>query len=131
MQDPYEALGVPRNATQEEVKRAFRKLALKHHPDRNSGDKSAEEKFKEVNQAYEILSDSKKRELYDRYGLAGLGAQGAGSGAGGFQGFEGFEAGGFSNVFDDILEGFFGSSGGRRARGHRGTDLRYDLAVTL
>ena len=80
LRDPYETLGVPRNATEEEIKKAFRRLALKHHPDRNPGSQESEEKFKEANQAYEILSDSKKRQLYDQFGFAGLGAGGRAGG---------------------------------------------------
>ncbi|MBI4368936.1 MAG: molecular chaperone DnaJ [Elusimicrobia bacterium] len=129
--DLYEVLGVARNATDDEIKRAYRKLALKHHPDRNPGNKEAEEHFKEANQAYEALSDSKKRQLYDQYGFAGLGAAGGGpgAGAGGVGGFEGF--GDFGGVFEDVLEGFFGGGGRRRTRPRKGSDLRYDLAVTL
>ncbi len=133
--DLYEVLGVPRNATGDEIKRAFRKLALKYHPDRNSGNKEAEESFKEINQAYEVLADSPKRQLYDQYGFAGLGAGGPGGGfgAGGSGGFEGFGGAEFGDVFEDILQGFFsGAQGGRRGqRVRKGSDLKYDLSVTL
>ncbi|MBI4063852.1 MAG: molecular chaperone DnaJ [Elusimicrobia bacterium] len=130
--DLYEVLDVPRNATEDEIKRAFRKLALKYHPDRNSGNKEAEEKFKEINQAYEVLADQKKRQIYDQYGFAGL-AGGAGGGPGGedvFRDFGGF--GDFGDVFEDVLEGFFGGGGRRRAgRARKGADLRYNLTITL
>ncbi|AEJ62170.1 Chaperone protein dnaJ [Spirochaeta thermophila DSM 6578] len=135
--DYYEVLGVPRSATKDEIKRAYRKLALKYHPDRNPGDKEAEEKFKEISEAYEVLSDDRKREAYDKFGFAGLEgmAGGPGGGASGdfssvFRDFEDL-FGGFGD-FGDIFDTFFG--GGRRssrarARNERGADLRYDLEV--
>jgi len=122
--DYYEVLGVPRNASEEEIKKAYRRLALKYHPDRNPGDKEAEERFKEAAEAYEVLRDREKRELYDRYGHAGL----EGSGFRGFSGFEDI----FSH-FGDIFEEFFGLRTGR-SRGpqpRQGTSLRYDINITL
>lgn len=125
--DYYQILGVPRNATEAEIKAAYRKLALKHHPDRNPGDKAAEEKFKEANTAYEALSDPKKRQMYDQFGAAGV----EGASAPGGPGFGGFR-GDFGDVFGDIFENFFGELGGRRgARPRRGADLRQDVSVTL
>jgi molecular chaperone DnaJ len=125
--DYYEILGVPRNAGDEELKRAYRKLALNHHPDRNPGSEEAEERFKEANEAYSVLSDPDKRRQYDTFGHAGL--DGRGLGAGGFD----FAQGGFSDIFGDIFEEFFGASprgqGGRRA--HKGSDLRYNLDLSF
>jgi molecular chaperone DnaJ len=122
--DYYEVLGVSRNASEDELKSAYRKLALKHHPDRNPGDKEAEEKFKEAAEAYEVLRDREKRGIYDQYGHAGL----EGSGFSGFGGFEDI----FSS-FGDIFEDFFGFGGrGRsRSRAQRGADLRYDLTLSF
>ena len=121
MKDYYEILGVPRNATEAELKKAFRTLALKYHPDRNTGSKESEEKFKEINEAYSVLSDSEKRAHYDRFGSA----EGAGAGFGAFTGA------GFGDIFEDIFGDFFGFSGQRRTRPARGNDLRYDLDITL
>lgn len=121
MKDYYERLGVPRNATEAELKKAFRALALEHHPDRNTGSKESEEKFKEINQAYSVLSDPEKRAHYDRFGSAG----GAGEGFGAFTGA------GFGDIFEDIFGDFFGFTGQRRARPVKGDDLRYDLEITL
>ncbi|MBI2070823.1 MAG: molecular chaperone DnaJ [Elusimicrobia bacterium] len=127
--DPYEVLDVPRNATEEELKRAFRKLALKYHPDRNPGSQEAENSFKEINAAYEILSDARKRQLYDQYGFAGV-ESGAAGGPGGAQGFGGAGDFGFGDIFEDVVEGLFG--GARRSRRvHKGADLKYELNVTL
>ncbi|MCG3175546.1 MAG: Chaperone protein DnaJ [Candidatus Omnitrophica bacterium] len=119
--DHYEVLGVSRQATPEEIKSAYRKSALQHHPDRNPGDKKAEEKFKEATEAYQVLSDADKRQRYDRYGHAGVDGGSA---------QEGFTGAGFSDVFEDIFEDFFGgSSAGRRNRAQRGADLRTDVTL--
>jgi len=123
--DYYEVLNVGRNSTSDEIKKKYRKLAMKYHPDRNPGDKEAEEKFKEAAEAYEVLNDSEKRRIYDTYGHEGL----RGSG---FQGFSGFDD--IFSSFGDIFEDFFGfsSSGrGRRQGPRRGADLRYDIEITL
>ncbi|MBI4051456.1 MAG: molecular chaperone DnaJ [Elusimicrobia bacterium] len=124
--DYYQLLGVPRNATADEIKSAFRRAALKYHPDRNPGNKQAEEKFKELNEAYEVLSDPKKRQLYDQFGHAGVQGQGGGPGFGG-----GFENVNFGDVFGDIFESFFGGGRAQRGRGRRGADLKYDVEVSL
>jgi molecular chaperone DnaJ len=118
--DYYEILSVSRNATDNDLKAAYRKLALKYHPDRNPDDKTAEEKFKEAAEAYEVLRDPQKRSLYDQYGHAGLQNTG-------FQGFGGFED--IFSSFGDIFEDFFGFTSRRRSRSRAmpGADLRYDL----
>ena len=134
--DYYEVLGVGKGASQDDMKKAYRKLAMKYHPDKNPGDKSAEDKFKEVGEAYEVLSDPKKRQVYDQYGHAGLSGQGFGAGGGGFGfgGFDPFEI--FERAFggESIFDSLFGF-GGRRSRNAsgaaRGSDLRYNLTVTL
>ncbi len=129
--DYYQTIGVPRNATESEIKAAYRKMALKYHPDRNPGSKEAEQKFKDVNEAYQVLSDSKKRQLYDQYGEAGVSA-GAGAGPGGFGGFQG--APDMGDIFGDIFENFFGGAGGgggRRSQARRGADLRYEATIDL
>lgn len=133
MRDYYEILGVSRDADQETIKKAYRKLALQHHPDRNGGDKGSEEKFKEATEAYEILRDGDKRAAYDRYGHAGV-KSGAGAGAGGFAGF-GFEDA--LNIFMRDFGGFggfedlFGGAGRRRTRVQRGQDIRLRLRISL
>ncbi|MCA9450764.1 MAG: DnaJ domain-containing protein, partial [Candidatus Omnitrophica bacterium] len=129
--DYYEVLGVGRDADKEILKKAYRKLALEHHPDRNQGDPEAEEKFKEATEAYEVLSDPRKREAYDRFGHQGLdGGFGGGFNTEAFRDF-GDIFGGFGD-FGDFFEGLFGG-GARRGRGsvNRGEDLRYDLELTL
>lgn len=121
--DYYDTLGVARNAGEEEIKKAYRRLAIQHHPDRNPGDRQAEEKFKELNEAYQVLSDGEKRAQYDRFGHAAF--QGP-QGPGGFGGFDFSQ--GFEDVFSDIFGDFFGTGRGRsRSRSRRGDDLRYDL----
>ena len=123
--DYYDVLGVNRDASDEDIKKAYRKLAMKYHPDRNPDSKEAEEKFKEGKEAYEVLSDADKRRAYDAYGHAGVNPQ---MGAGG--GPEGF--GGFAEAFGDIFGDIFGGGGGRgRSNVYRGADLRYNLEVTL
>ena len=116
--DYYEVLGVARSASDVEVKKAFRALAMQYHPDRNQGDKQAEDRFKELNEAYAVLSDPDKRAHYDRFGTV----------AGG-----GFPEGGFGTLFEDIFENFFtgGAGRGRRSRAMRGEDLQYELKITL
>jgi molecular chaperone DnaJ len=123
--DYYEVLGVSRSANEDDVKKAYRKLALKHHPDRNPGDAAAEERFKEASEAYQILSDPERRAQYDRFGHAAF-EQG-----GGFGGFD-FGAAGFEDIFSDIFGDFFGGGRGRgRTRARRGEDLRYDLEISF
>ena len=127
--DYYEVLGVDKNADSDTIKKAYRKLAMKYHPDRNPGDKEAEEKFKEANEAYEVLSDEKKRSAYDQFGHAGVDGQGFGGGAG-FDGAQGF--GGFEDIFSDLFGGagfgFGGGGAGSRRRGpSRGSDLRINI----
>jgi len=131
--DYYEVLGVPKNASDEDIKKAYRKLAMKHHPDRNHGDttKDAESKFKEVKEAYEMLSDAQKRAAYDQYGHAGLDAQMGRSGGAGPEGFGGF-AEAFGDIFGDIFGQGGGGGGGRRGQQvYRGSDLSYAMEITL
>ena len=124
--DFYDVLGVNKNASPEELKSAYRKLAVKHHPDKNPGDKTSEDKFKEASEAYGILSDQEKKQNYDNFGHAA------------FEGGSGRQGGGFGGAdFSDIFEDFFGDFGGggksrgRRSTSNRGSDLRYDLSITL
>ena len=125
-QDFYATLGVQREATAEDLKKAYRKLAMQYHPDRNPGDKSAEGKFREVSDAYEILKDDQKRAAYDRYGHAAF-EQGGGGGPGGFAGGFNFEGG-----LGDIFEGLFGDMSGRgRGRGRSGADLRTQVEIDM
>jgi molecular chaperone DnaJ len=127
--DYYEVLGVARDAGEEDLKKAYRKLAMKWHPDRNQGDKDAEGKFKELNEAYDVLKDAEKRAAYDRYGHAAF-EQGGGPG--------GFGGGGspFGGAFEDIFEEMFGRFGGGRGGGRggatgRGADLRTQVEISL
>jgi molecular chaperone DnaJ len=129
-QDYYELLGVDKNVDEGTLKKAFRKAAMKYHPDRNPGDKEAEQKFKEMGEAYDVLKDPEKRAAYDRYGHAafenGMGGGGHGHGAGGFD---------FSDVFEEFFGDFMGGGGGRRrrggAQGGRGSDMRFNMEISL
>ena len=124
--DYYEVLGVERGTSEAELKKAYRRLAMKHHPDRNPGDKAAEDAFKEANEAYEVLSDAGKRSAYDQYGHAGVDPQMGGGG-----GFGGGSAN-FSDIFGDVFSDFFGGQrGGQRGGAQRGSDLRYTLELDL
>ena len=125
--DYYEVLGLQKGASEQEIKRAYKRLAAKHHPDKNQGSKEAEEKFKEIKEAYEVLGDNEKRAMYDQYGHQ---AFEQGGGTGGFGGFGGGGFGGFEDIFSEMFGGGFGS-GGRRQRVVRGDDLRYDIEITL
>ena len=118
--DYYEILGVEKGASEADVKKAFRRVAMKHHPDRNPDNKESEEKFKEAQEAYEVLGDQEKRASYDRFGHAGVDPQGHGGG-------------GFGDIFGDVFGDIFGGGGGGRGRGGpaRGSDMRYDLALSL
>ena len=126
--DYYEVLGVDKNSDPNQIKSAYRKLAVKYHPDKNKGDKAAEEKFKEASEAYHVLSNSERKQSYDNFGHAAF--ENAGGGRGGFGNFD------FSSHFSDIFEDFFGEGFGgneRRSRrsNNRGSDLKYDLSITL
>ena len=138
--DYYEVLGVSKTATDAEIKKAYRKLAMKYHPDYNPGDKDAEEKFKEVNEANEVLSDPKKRQLYDQYGFAGVdpayaAQNGGGPGAGGFGGFGG-DGVDLGDIFGDIFGGGFGGFGGSSRRANpnaprKGQDIRVRITLSF
>ena len=129
--DYYTVLGVNRDASEEDIKKSYRKLAMKHHPDRNPDDKASEEKFKEAKEAYEVLTEPKKRAAYDQFGHAGVDpSAGFGAGAAGRGGPEGF--GGFADAFGDIFGEIFGQGRGARGNGvFRGADLRYNLEISL
>jgi len=126
--DYYETLGVNRDASDEDIKKSYRKLAMKYHPDRNPDNKESEEKFKEAKEAYEMLSDPQKRAAYDSYGHAGVdpsaAAAGGGAGMGGFEGV-------FGDIFGEIFGGGGGRGGGGRNSVYRGADLRYNLEISL
>ena len=125
--DYYDVLGVSKGATPDQIKSAYRKLAVKYHPDKNKGDKASEDKFKEASEAYHVLSNAERKQNYDNFGHAAF--ENGGGGRGGFSNFD------FSSHFSDIFEDFFGEGfgGGRRSRrsNNRGSDLRYDLSITL
>lgn len=123
--DYYEILGVDRNASDDEVKRSYRRLAMQYHPDRNPGDKKAEENFKEAAEAYEVLRDAEKRKIYDRYGHEGINGTG-------FRGFSGFDDifTNFSDIFEDVF-GFTGARTRTRSAVRQGADLRYDLKISF
>jgi molecular chaperone DnaJ len=125
--DYYEILGIARSASEQEIKSAYRKMAMQHHPDRNPGDPHAEEKFKECTEAYSVLVDGDKRQRYDQFGHAGV------NGGGGFGGFDPAAFGDFSDIFGDIFGDLFGVNigGGRRGRAQRGGDARADLTLTF
>lgn len=125
--DYYQILGLEKGASEDEIKRAFRKLAIKYHPDKNQGDKEAEAKFKEINEAYQVLSDPEKKARYDQFGTVDF--DGSGFGAGGFGGFDFSDLGGFGDIFDTFFGG--GSSSRRRNGPQRGDDLEYILNLTF
>ena len=126
-QDYYSTLGVAKDADLDSIKKAYRKLAMQYHPDRNHGDAAAEQKFKEVSEAYDVLKDDQKRAAYDRFGHAAFeGGNGRGAGAGGFD----FAASGFADIFDEMFGEFMGGRRGNQSRA-RGGDLRYNMEITL
>ena len=126
--DYYEVLGIGKSATADQIKSAYRKLAVKYHPDKNPDDKAAEEKFKEASEAYHVLSNSERKQNYDNFGHAAF--ENGGRGQGGFSNFDFSEH--FSDIFEDFFgEGFGGGSRRRRRTNYRGSDLRYDLSITL
>ena len=124
--DYYDVLGLSKSSSKDEIKKAYRKLALKYHPDKNPGDKTSEEKFKEASEAYHVLSDDKRKTNYDQFGHAAFeGAGGRG------QGFGGFDTSSFSDIFEDFFSDFGDSRGSSRRQNNRGNDLRYDLNLSL
>ena len=124
--DYYDLLGVQRSASSDDIKKAYRKLAMKYHPDQNPDDAAAEQKFKEISEAYDVLSNGQKRAAYDQFGHAAFDQTG-GPGPGGFE-FS-FGGGSFADVFDDLFGEFMGGQRRSRGAGARGTDLRYNLEV--
>ncbi|MDR1573041.1 MAG: molecular chaperone DnaJ [Clostridiales Family XIII bacterium] len=132
--DYYEILGLKKGASEADIKKAFRKLAMQYHPDKNPGNKSAEEKFKEVNEAYGVLSDPEKKERYDRFGHAGVDPNAGFGGGAGFGGFGGGSGGGFEDLFGDLFGGMFGggASSSRRRNGPRkGADIQKNINITF
>ncbi len=135
--DYYEVLGVPKTADEAEIKRAYRKLAMQFHPDKNPDNKAAEDKFKEASEAYEVLSDKDKRQIYDQYGHAGIDQQ-FGNGGFNWNNFSHFEdisdlfgGGGFGSIFETLFGGGFGSRGGGQHRSNQGSDFRIELSLSL
>ena len=135
--DYYEVLGLEKGASKDDIKKAYRRIAVENHPDRNPGDQEAEEKFKEATEAYEVLADDERRQAYDQFGFAGVEGVGSGAGGGGFEGFSTVFRD-FEDIFGDfsgIFEQFFGGGGGgrrrQRQRVQRGADLRYDLEISF
>ena len=126
MRDYYEILGVSKDADNTTLKKAYRSLAMKYHPDRNPDDKKAAEKFKEASQAYDVLRDSEKRSAYDNFGHAAFE-----NGAGGSSGFSGFQGTGFSDIFDDLFGEFTGANRSQASSRSRGSDLRYNMMLSL
>ena len=124
--DYYEVLGVERGADEKDIKKAYRRMAMKYHPDRNPGDEEAEAKFKELSEAYDVLADPSKRSAYDQFGHAGVDGQGGFGGGGAGAGH-----GSFSDIFGDVFGDIFGGGGGRRSSVQRGADLKYNLELTL
>ncbi len=130
-QDYYELLGVAKGASADEIKKAYRKMAMQYHPDRNQGDKDAEHKFKEISEAYDVLKDEQKRAAYDRFGHGAF-ENGRGGAGGGFGGFDfGGGGGGFADIFDEMFGEFMGGRRGGGAASGRGQDLRYNLEIGL
>src|SRR5690554_5754728 len=123
--DLYEVLGLQKGADEKQIKSAFRKLAIKYHPDKNPGDKEAEEKFKEINEAYQILSDPQKKAQYDQFGTTDFNAGGAGAG------YSAQDFGDFGDIFESFFGGGFGSSQRRRTGPRRGADLEYRMDLTF
>jgi molecular chaperone DnaJ len=131
--DYYEVLGVQKNASKDEIKKAYRKLAIQYHPDKNPGDKAAEEKFKEATEAYEVLADDKKKQAYDQFGFAGVEGMGGPTPHDFSQAFHGFEDifGDFSGIFDTIFGGGTRRSGGGHGGARQGANLRYDIEISF
>ncbi|GAA0718854.1 molecular chaperone DnaJ [Clostridium malenominatum] len=125
--DYYEVLGLQKGASEDEIKKAFRKLAIQYHPDKNQGNKEAEEKFKEINEAYQVLSDPQKKAQYDQFGTADF----QGFEGGGFGGFDFSDMGGFGDIFDSFFGGGFGGGGRRRNGPQKGADLEYTINLTF
>ena len=125
--DYYEVLGVDRSADKDTLKKAYRKLAMQFHPDRNPGNEEAERKFKELNEAYDVLKDDEKKAAYDRFGHAAFEGGGPRPGGAGFEGF----SGGFADIFEEMFGDFMGGGGRRGASPGRGSDLRYNMTVSL
>jgi len=122
-EDYYSLLGVSRGASEAELKKAYKKLAMKYHPDRNQGDKSAEAKFKEVSEAYEVLTDQNKRQAYDQYGHEGLDQRFGQNG--------GFQGGSFNDIFGDVFGDIFGGGSRSQSQPRRGSDLEYRIEISL